>query len=76
MDRTIHDLTPRQLRRAAVLKERIESLQAELERILSGEEDAGDIVRPKRQMTEAGRARIVAAQKRRWEKKKKGTKKK
>ena len=69
MSKSIRDLSAQQLRRAARLKERIEKLQKELDLILSGAVDDEDL-RPKRRMTESGRARIVAAQKRRWAKKK------
>jgi len=69
MSKSIRDLTPNQLRRAARLKERIHKLQGELDQLLSGNIGDDDL-RPKRNITEAGRARIVAAQKRRWAKKK------
>lgn len=73
MSNSIRDLSPQQLRRAARLKERIHKLQGELDQILSGAV-SDEAMRPKRKMTDAGRARIVAAQKRRWAKKKRAKK--
>jgi hypothetical protein len=66
------NLTPTQLRKAADLKEKIESLQQELGR-LQGNSDgavsiAAPVARAKRKMSAAGRARIRAAQKLRWAK--------
>jgi hypothetical protein len=64
--------TPQQLRKAADIKERIDALQEELNKLLGGE---GEILPPP-QVTEAprkkwtvgpaGRARMRAAQKARW----------
>jgi hypothetical protein len=66
-------LSPSQLRRAAELKERIESLNDELAGILSGTQSDGTSDTPqtrgrggRRKMSAAGRARIAAAVKARW----------
>ncbi|HEX3628518.1 MAG TPA: hypothetical protein VH280_24175 [Verrucomicrobiae bacterium] len=62
------NLSAEQLRRVADIKERIESLQYELGRVLgggsAGRVPGGRIVR----MSAAGRARIAAAQRARWAK--------
>jgi len=64
----ILNLSIEQLRRVADIKERIESLQYELNRVLGGragvKSPGGRIVR----MSAAGRARIAAAQRARWAK--------
>ncbi|MFM2295866.1 MAG: hypothetical protein RLZZ350_2279 [Verrucomicrobiota bacterium] len=69
------ELTSKQLHLAAILKDKIETLQAELARVLRG---GGKVGRPaavpaatpkkKRRMTAAGRAAISAAAKARWAK--------
>jgi hypothetical protein len=68
------NLTPQQLRKAADIQEKIQSLQNELNEILGGEV-AGPVeatetpTKPKkRQMSAAGRAAIAAAAKARWAK--------
>ena len=68
------NLTPSQLRRAAVLKEKIESLQHELSRLNISVDDgaAAPAGRAKRKISAAGIARIRAAQKARWAKFKAG----
>jgi hypothetical protein len=64
--------TPTQLRKAADLQEKIQSLQAELGQLLSGEAStpaqAKGAPKKKRKMSAAGRAAIRAAQKARWAK--------
>ena len=62
------NLSTEQLRRLADVKERIESLQDELSRVLGG--SAPGRVSGKRviNMSAAGRARIAAAQRARWAK--------
>src|SRR5208283_4188597 len=61
--------TPKQLRRAAGIKERIDALQSELDEILGNEIPvpfAEPRVRKKRRMTAAWRAALAAAQRARW----------
>jgi hypothetical protein len=68
------NLTSKQLRRAADLKEKIDGLETELATIFGG--DGSGMPSPfkapktakKKGMSAAGRARIVAAQKARWAK--------
>ena len=70
MDSTLASLSSTQLRRAAELKERIESLQNELSGLLGGSASAlpsGQGSR-KRFLSAAAIARIRAAQKARWAK--------
>ncbi len=67
---SILNLSPKQLRQAAVLKEKLAVLQKQLEQ-LTGESGRGSIAAPgrkKRKLSAAARAKIVAAQKRRWAK--------
>jgi hypothetical protein len=61
----IINLSSVQLRRIADLKEKIDSLQHELNQLLGGAAPGG---RRKSGMSAAGRARIAAAQKARWAK--------
>src|SRR5262245_1093747 len=58
------NLSAQQLRRAADLQERIETLQAELSALLGSTAKTSG----KRGMSAAGRARITAAQRARWAK--------
>ncbi len=64
------NITAAQLRQAATLKDKIDSLQSELDSILGNSSANGQTPAPskKRGMSAAGRARIVAAQKARWAK--------
>ena len=66
------NLTPAQLRHAADLKEKIESLQHELSRLHGSTDGAVSAAAPgkrgKRKISAAGIARIRAAQKLRWSK--------
>jgi hypothetical protein len=73
MNSSIATLSAQQLRRAADLKDKIESLQNELNRIFgaSNSAPAGAVPKKKRKMSAAGRARIRAAQKARWAESKK-----
>ena len=67
----LSDLTPGQLRRAADLKERIQKLQSELDRIFGGAASTNTATngrRKKRKMSKSARAKIGAAQKARWAK--------
>jgi hypothetical protein len=61
---TLTNLTPKQLRQAADLKERIEALQQKLDGLLGASAAARAV--PKRKISAAGIARIRAAQKARW----------
>jgi hypothetical protein len=65
----ITNLTPKQLRQAASLKERIAALQKKLARLVGGQIPApAKAGRKKRRMSAAGRARIAAAARARWAK--------
>src|SRR6185369_15664345 len=74
MERTtsLLNLSPAQLRKAADLKERIDSLTSELASILGGDSSLNPQPLPpksgRRQMSAAGRARIAAAARARWAK--------
>jgi hypothetical protein len=68
---SLKGLTAKQLRQAAAIRERIDDLEKQLANILSGVGGGGDtttevVSKPKRQMSAAARAKIAAAQKRRW----------
>jgi hypothetical protein len=65
---SIINLTPKQLRRAASIKETIEELQNELNKLAGGSTTLAQTAKPKRRMSAAGRARIRAAAKARWAK--------
>src|ERR1039457_6391463 len=62
------NLSSKQLRRAANLKDKIESLQKELGRILGASTPAQNGAAPKRKMSAAGRRKIAAAARARWAK--------
>lgn len=68
----VTNLSPAQLRKAAELKERIDSLFSELASILGGVSSLNPQPLPpkagRRQMSAAGRARIAAAARARWAK--------
>ena len=69
------ELTSTQLRRAAGIKDKIESLQRELQRLLgSNANGAKPTVPKKRKMSAAAKAKISAAAKARWAKVKAGRK--
>jgi hypothetical protein len=63
-------LTPTQLRKAADIQEKIQSLQKQLGQLLGGPAKTADIEAPKKRkkVSAAGRARMKAAQKARWAK--------
>ena len=63
--KSISSVSAEQLRRAAAIKDQIDTLENELGRILSGGESSG---RGTRTMSASARARIAAAQKARWAK--------
>ncbi len=67
----ILNVTSGQLRKAADLQERIESLQSQLQELLGDEaksQTAAPAAPGKRRMSAAGRARIAAAARARWAK--------
>jgi hypothetical protein len=66
----IINLSAQQLRRAAAIKEQIQSLENELGRILGSSTKPVAVAAPKkrRKMSAAGRAKISAAAKARWAK--------
>jgi hypothetical protein len=70
MSASIASLSAKQLRRAADIKDKIQSLEKELEQILGSSIEPATPAAPKkrRKMSAAGRARIAAAQKARWAK--------
>jgi hypothetical protein len=70
MNSLLTSLSPKQLRRAAAIKEQIQSLENELHRTLGSsiKPVAGVAPKKRRKMSAAGRARIAAAQKARWAK--------
>jgi hypothetical protein len=70
MSSLLISLSPKQLRRAADLKDKIQSLENELGRILGATIKPVAAVAPKkkRKMSASGRAKIAAAQKARWAK--------
>jgi len=61
---TLANLSAKQLRQAAQLKERIDSLEAELVRVLGSPSASG--IRTRRKMSATAIAKISAAQKARW----------
>ncbi len=63
--KSISSLSAEQLRRAAAIKEQIDTLESELGKILGGAAESGT---GKRVMSASARARIAAAQKARWAK--------
>src|SRR6266567_3501979 len=63
----LRNLSAKQLRRAAGIREKIESLQGELNQMLGGFGPAAPAGRGrKRRISAAGRARIAAAARARW----------
>ena len=72
MSTSITSLSVQQLRRAADIKEKLETLEQELGQILGSPTKPVSEAEPKkkRKMSAAGRARIAAAQKARWAKSK------
>jgi len=60
------NLTPRQLRRAANVKERIDALQEELGELLGASAPAAAAAPRRKKISAAGIARIRAAQRARW----------
>jgi hypothetical protein len=74
---SFNNLSSQQLRRAAAIKEQIQSLETELGRILGSSVKPVVAAAPKkrRKMSAAGRAKISAAAKARWKKAKAAGKK-
>ena len=70
MSLSITNLSAQQLRRAANMKDKIQSLENDLQRILGASIKSITAVAPKkkRKMSAAGRAKIAAGQKARWAK--------
>lgn len=65
----VFNLTSAQLRKAATVKDKIQSLQKELTKLVGTTEAKAPVAKPaKRKMSAAGRAKIRAAQKARWAK--------
>ena len=63
------DITPAQLRKAADIKEKIQSLQEEFGQLLGGSGETAAIEAPKKyKFSAAARAKMRAAQKARWAK--------
>jgi len=69
---TMINATPAQLRKAADIQEKIQSLQEELAQLLGGEAStpaqATEAPKKRKKVSAAGRARMKAAQKARWAK--------
>ncbi len=74
MNTSLSSLSAKQLRRAAALKEKIQSLENKLLQMLGASAPAAAPAGPKRKwkMSAAGRAKIAAAAKARWAKVKAG----
>lgn len=66
-------LTPTQLRYAASLKEKMESIGSELKKLLTTTSITIKVTRPKTGMSDEAKAKISAAAKARWAKVKKAT---
>jgi len=64
----LQNLSTAQLRQALSIKEKIESLEAELAAMVGEEAPAPATQRGRRGISAAGRARIAAAQRKRWAK--------
>jgi hypothetical protein len=60
------ELTPQQLRRAAAIKEQIDTLNKELRTLLDGTTTNGSVAGKKRTMSAAVKRKIAAAQRARW----------
>jgi hypothetical protein len=64
----LQDLTVNQLRRAAAIKQQIEDLNRQLERLLGAPVRSGAASNGKRTISSAARRKIAAAQRARWAK--------
>jgi len=63
---TFPNLSLKQLKQAVAIRERIESLERELGRIVGGEAPRAAAPRKKRRVSEAARAKMSASMKARW----------
>ncbi len=73
MDNNLSNISVRQLKRAVVIRERIQRLENELESLLGGSSSAPAGRRGgRRKMSASARAKIAAAQRLRWSKYRKG----
>jgi hypothetical protein len=74
MNASLINITAQQLRKAATLKEQIENLEHELQRLLGGGTASANGAgrTPNRRMSAAGRATIAAGARARWAKIKRG----
>jgi hypothetical protein len=70
MNTSLANLSAAQLRRAAALKDRIQSLEKDLGKLLgaAAEDKSAPVRRKRKHMSKAARALISAAQKARWAK--------
>ena len=64
----ISDLTPQKLKRATLIKEKLDDLNKELRRLLDGITTDGAISEKKRTMTAVVKRKIAAAQRASWAK--------
>lgn len=62
----IQNLSSAQLRKAATIKDKIDALQTELDKLLGGTEVKPVAVQKKRTMSASAKAKIAAAQRKRW----------
>jgi hypothetical protein len=62
----IHGLTVNQLKRAAAIKEQLESLNKELRNILGVPTNSGPVPKTNRTMSASAKRKIAAAQRARW----------
>jgi hypothetical protein len=69
---SLSSLSVAHLKRAVVIKEKIQSLEKQLAGILGGPKAGRGVPKRKRIISAAGRARIAAAQRARWAKLKRG----
>lgn len=72
MANRLAQLSPKALRRAATLKEKIQALEAELNEVLGGK-SASPSGAPRRKLSPEARAKIAAGQRRRWAKQKRAS---
>jgi hypothetical protein len=71
---TLENISVSQLRKLVAIKQKIERLQAKLEAITGGSDGVASTGPKRRGMSAAGKARIAAAQRRRWAKLRAGEK--
>src|SRR5260221_140253 len=68
MSSTIRNLSIKQLKKAIKIRQKLDSLQSELDDLIGGNSFARSGASGERKMSAAGRARIAAAQRARWAK--------